>query len=228
MLPLRPTGGAKRQLAHGRRFRWAKAPHAAGEEERWRVPGLVQGDGVQRAGTQAGAGPPIGAHRAAEYDDDIRRPRLVSILVSFACVVFAATPPGVEGAESKSSTVAVVAGFGTRTSLKVSSQILEFAVSDPGQPAVAVIEFSAGVRTQNGADVVLTVERLPSTECPEGTAVTFAGEGLGTIGGTLDSRAPTIAARWTVSGLRTGRLTFVLHAAPGTYTVPVRFVLSAP
>jgi hypothetical protein len=158
----------------------------------------------------------------------MRRPRHVSILVPFACVAFVATPPGVEGAESKSSTVAVVAGFGTRTSLKVSSQILQFAVSDPDQPAVAVIEFSAGARTQTGADVLLTVERLPSIDCPDGTAVTFAGEGLGTRAGTLDPMAPTIAARWTGSGLRTGRLTFVLHAAPGTYTIPVRFVLAAP
>ena len=158
----------------------------------------------------------------------MRRPRHVSILVPFACVVLVATPPGVEGAESKSSTVAVVAGFGTRTSLKGSSQILQFAVSNPDQPAVAVIEFSAGARTQTGADVLLTVERLPSMDCPDGAAVTFAGEGLGTRAGTLDPMAPTIAARWTGSGLRTGRLTFVLHAAPGTYTIPVRFVLAAP
>ena len=158
----------------------------------------------------------------------MRRPRLVSILGSFACVVFVATPPGVEGAESKSSTVAVVAGFGTRTSLKVSSQSLQFAVSDAGEPAVAVIEFSAGARTQTGADVLLTVERLPSIDCPDGATVTFAGEGRGTRAGALDPLAPTVAARWTGSGLRTGRLTFVLRAAPGTYTVPVRFVLSAP
>ena len=158
----------------------------------------------------------------------MRRPRFVSILVSFACVVFAATPPGVEGAESKSSSVAVVAGFGARTSLRVSSQILRFAVSNPDEPAVAVIEFSAGTRTQTGADVLLTVERLPSMDCPDGTAVTFAGEGLGTSAGILDPIAPTIAARWSGSGLRTGRLTFMLHAAPGTYTVPVRFALSAP
>jgi hypothetical protein len=158
----------------------------------------------------------------------MRRPRRVSILVSFACVVFVATPPGVEGAESKSSTVTVVAGFGSRSSLKVSTEILQFAVSDPDEPAVAVIEFSAGTRTRTGADVLLTVERLPSMDCPDGTTVTFAGDGLGTTAGTLDPVAPTIAARWTGSGLRTGRLTFVLHAAPGTYMIPVRFALSAP
>jgi hypothetical protein len=158
----------------------------------------------------------------------MRRPRPVSSLVSFVCAVLVATPPGVEGAESKSSTVAVVAGFGTRTSLKVSSQILQFAVSDPDEPAVAVIEFSAGARTQTGADVLLTVERLASVDCPEGTPVTFVGDGPGTDPGTLGAGLPTVAARWTGSGLRSGRLTFVLRAPPGTYTIPVRFVLSAP
>jgi hypothetical protein len=157
----------------------------------------------------------------------MRRPPLVQSLVSFVCVVLAATPPGVEGAESNSSTVAVVARFGTRTSLKVSSQILQFSVSHSDEPAVAIIEFSAGARTQTGADVLLTVERLPAMDCPDGT-VTFAGEGLGTSAGILDTVAPTIAARWTGSGRRTGRLTFVLRAAPGSYTVPVRFVLAAP
>ena len=158
----------------------------------------------------------------------MRRPRLVSSFVSLVCVALAATPPGVEGAESTSSTVAVVAGFGSRTSLKVSSQILQFAVTDPEEPAIAVIEFSAGARTQAGAEVLLTVERLPSMDCPEGTLVMFAGEGRGTTAGTLDAVGPTMIARWTGSGLRTGRLTFVLRAAPGSYTVPVRFVLAAP
>src|SRR5262245_30215377 len=157
----------------------------------------------------------------------MRRPRLVSSFVSFGCVALLATPPGVEGAESTSSTVAVVAGFGTRTSLKVSSQVLQFAVTEPDAPAVAVIEFSAGARTQTGGDVLLTIERLPSTERPEARAVTFVGDGSGTGRGTLGA-ASTVVARWTGSGLRTGRLTFVLRAAPGTYTVPVRFVLSTP
>jgi hypothetical protein len=157
----------------------------------------------------------------------MRRPRLVSSLVSFGCVALLATPPGVEGAESRSSTVAVVAGFGTRTSLKVSSQQLPFVVSEPGVPAVAVIEFSAGARTQTGADVLLTIERLPSIDCPEGTAVTFVGDGPGTVAGTLTAR-PAVVARWTGSGLRTGRLTFLLQGSPGTYNVPVRFVLAAP
>ena len=157
----------------------------------------------------------------------MRRPRLVSRFVSFVCVALLASPPSVEGAETKSSTVAVVAGFGSRTSLRVSSQTLQFAVSDPDVPAVAVVEFSAGARTQTGGDVLLTVERLSSIDCPE-EAVTFTGEGPGSAAGGLAAAGPTVAARWTGSGLRTGRLTFILRAAPGTYTIPLRFVLSTP
>jgi hypothetical protein len=157
----------------------------------------------------------------------MRRPRLVSSFVSFVCVALLASPPSVEGAETKSSTVAVVAGFGSRTSLRVSSQTLQFAVSDPDVPAVAVVEFSAGARTQTGGDVLLTVERLSSIDCPE-KAVTFTGEGPGSGAGGLATAGPTVAARWTGSGLRTGRLTFVLRAAPGTYTIPLHFVLSTP
>ena len=157
----------------------------------------------------------------------MRRPRLVSSVVSFVCVSLLASPPSVKGAESTSSTVAVVAGFGTRTSLKVSGEILPFVVSDPDVPAVAVIEFSAGTRTQAGAEVLLTVERVPGPDCPEGAAVTFRGEGPGTVAGTLGA-GPARVARWTGSGLRTGRLTFLLRAGAGTYNLPIRFVLSAP
>ena len=158
----------------------------------------------------------------------MRRPRLVSSVVSFVCVILLASPPSVEGAESTSSSVAVVAGFGTRTSLKVSSEVLQFAVSEPDAPAVAVIEFAAGARTQAGADVLLTVERLPGPDCPEQAAVTFLGDGPGTGAGTLPVAGATPVARWTGSGRRTGRLTFVLRAPAGTYNLPIRFVLSAP
>ena len=158
----------------------------------------------------------------------MRRPRLVSSVVFFVCVTLLASPPSAEGAESTSSSVAVVAGFGTRTSLKVSSEILQFAISDPDAPAVDVIEFSAGARTQAGAEVMLTVERLPGPDCPGEAAVTFLGEGLGTVAGTLAAAGPTLVARWSGSGLRRGRLTFLLRAGAGTHNLPVRFVLSAP
>ena len=158
----------------------------------------------------------------------MRRPRLVSSVVSFVCVTLLASPPSVEGAESTSSTVAVVAGFGTRTSLKVSGETLHFVVSDPDGPAVAVIQFSAGARTHAGGEVMLTVERLPGPDCPEEAAVTFRGEGAGTVAGTLAAAGPTPVARWTGSGVRTGRLTFLLRAGARAYNLPIRFVLSAP
>ena len=158
----------------------------------------------------------------------MRRPRLVSSVLSFVCLTLLASPPSVEGAESTTSTVAVVAGFGTRTSLTVSGEILQFAVTDPDGPAADVIEFSAGARTQVGAEVLLTVERLPGPDCPDEAAVTFRGEGPGTVAGTLGAAGPTPVARWTGSGLRQGRLTFLLRAGAGTYNLPIRFVLSAP
>lgn len=158
----------------------------------------------------------------------MRRPCLVPSVVSFVCVTLLASPPGVEGAESTSSTVTVVAGFGPRTSLKVSSDNLQFAAREPDAPAVAVVEFSAGARTQAGAEVMLTVERLPGSDCPGEAAVTFLGEGPGTVAGILATAGPTPVARWTGSGLRKGRLTFLLRAGAGSYNLPIRFVLSAP
>ena len=60
-------------------------------------------------------------------------------------------------------------------------------------------------------------------------SVSFAGEGAGSLGGELSSAGATVAGRWTGSGHRHGRIVFALNAAePGVYTVPVRFVLSAP
>jgi hypothetical protein len=82
--------------------------------------------------------------------------------------------------------------------------------------------------------VVLSVEPLRAFDGPGGaadvvTAVSFSGVGEGTTSGALVQSQPSIAGRWTGSGLRTGTLVFVLRAAaPGTYLLPVRFVLSTP
>lgn len=134
------------------------------------------------------------------------------------------------GADTKS--VVVTATFDSRTSLRVSSQLLQFDVVD-GE-AVAAIDFSAGARTRSGGEVVLTVEPARAAEGPGGaadveTSVTFAGEGDGTRSGALSSSSPAVAGRWNGSGLRTGRMVFSLRsAAPGSYSLPVRFVLSTP
>ena len=152
----------------------------------------------------------------------MRRPRLVSSVVSFVCVTLLASPPSVKGAESTSSTVAVVAGFGTRTSLRVVGGDPAIRGQRPDVPAVAVIEFSAG------AEVLLTVERVPGPDCPEEAAVTFRGEGPGRSParsappGRLRSPVGPAAACARVA------LTFLLRAGAGTYNLPIRFVLSAP
>ena len=128
----------------------------------------------------------------------------------------------------------MTAQFSSRTSLRVSTEVLRFEVTPTGGPATAAVDFSAGVRTQSGAEVMLSVERRSADGAGGGTdaatPITFAGQGSGTLDGSLDSvSAQAVAGRWTGSGLRHGRLVFALHAgAPGAHTVPVRFVLSAP
>jgi len=150
--------------------------------------------------------------------------RLSCSLVIGAFVTLLAVPSTAESAETISTTVAVVAEFSTVTSLRVSSQTLQFVATQPDCPAVAVVDFVAAARTRQGGEVMLTVEPLAGSE----VAVTFTGEGAGLLSGTLASAGTTPVARWTGSGLRTGRLTFSLPQSVGAPTLPVRFVLSAP
>jgi hypothetical protein len=162
--------------------------------------------------------------------------RLTALLFA-SCLIAPAVlmqPSPAAAADSTSATVAVSASFASRTSLKVSSQLLQFDVSDPASPATAAVDFSAGARTRQGGEVVLTVESVHAIQGPGGAAdvdaaVTFAGEGTGTLSGALQPSSSTVAGRWTGSGLRTGRLVFALRAgASGAYTLPVRFILTAP
>lgn len=156
------------------------------------------------------------------------------VLLSIFVVVIAwIGVPNVASADTASRALTVSATFSSRTSLKVSADLLRFEVA-AGQPATAIVEFSAGTRTQSGAQVVLSVEPLRGVEGPGGagdveTSLSFAGQGEGTLGGMLRGTGPTVAGQWMGSGMRHGRLVFALQAdASGTYTVPVRFVLSAP
>ena len=136
--------------------------------------------------------------------------------------------------DAATTAIAVTVQVSARTSLRLSSEWLQFDVADPAVPATAAVDFSAAARTRSGADVMLSVESTSAVRGPGGaadveTAVTFSGEGLGTASGSIDASAPAIAGRWSGSGLRTGRLVFSLRAAAaGTYTLPVRFVLSIP
>jgi hypothetical protein len=161
----------------------------------------------------------------------VRTPKLLpSVVVVLAILV---TAPALSAQQQASGSVQVQAHLASRTSLTVSARTLEFDVAEPGTATVA-IEFAAGARVAAGVEVVLSVEPERATLGPGGaadveTALRFDGEGAGTLAGTLAPHAPAVAGRWTGSGLRTGRLTFALHAsAPGHYTVPLRFVLSTP
>ena len=155
--------------------------------------------------------------------------------LSIVAVAFLLTGTGwALAAETASATVTINAQFASRTSLTVSTELLQFDVARTDRPALAVVDFATAARTQAGAEVVLSVEPLHSAEGPGGAAdiessITFTGEGDGTLGGTIAAAGATPAGRWIGSGVRNGRLLFSLRAAaPGTYTVAMRFVLSAP
>jgi hypothetical protein len=156
---------------------------------------------------------------------------VTSLIVALAVLL---APRGAAASESATATVTVTANFASRTSLKVSTELLQFEIGAPPGEAIAVVEFAAGARTHHGGEVVLTVEPMRATEGPGGaadveTSVRFAGEGEGTLSGALHPMSPTLAGRWIGSGRRTGRLTFALRArVAGSYRLPVRFVLSTP
>ena len=127
--------------------------------------------------------------------------------------------------DAVTQTIDARATVSSRTSLKISSNVLDFNLTDVERPAVATVDFVAGIRTHAGAEVVLTVEAAEVN----GAAVTFSGAGAGTTQGTMVTSRPIVAGRWVGSGRRTGRIVFELRApVAGRYTLPVRFVLSAP
>ena len=133
-------------------------------------------------------------------------------------------------ADTATHTVTAVAQVAGRSSLVVSNQVLRFSVQRPAEPAVATVDFVAAVRTQAGAEVVMTVEAdTAQVRLTADTRLTFSDDSDATVNGALTMLDPAVAARWIGSGRRTGRIAFALHgAATGTYTIPVRFVLSVP
>jgi hypothetical protein len=143
-------------------------------------------------------------------------------------------PAFAAASETATGNVVVTAQFATRTSLTVSTRLLHFDVTVPGEPATVAVDFSAGARTPSGAEVVLSVEPLLGLQGPGGAAdveaeLSFSGIGDGAASGVMDARRPAIAGKWVGSGLRTGRLVFALRAsASGSYSLPVRFVLTTP
>jgi hypothetical protein len=150
-------------------------------------------------------------------------------------VAVSATLP-VGAAESAQRSLTVRAEVTSRTTLRVSAEVVRFQVMNPAVPATASIDFAAGARTQTAGEVIFTIEPLGWTESPDvdGTAAPEAGAGFGrTVEETtaVDVSTPgrKVAGRWVGSGLRHGTVRFVFRATkPGYYEVPLRFLLSAP
>jgi hypothetical protein len=152
--------------------------------------------------------------------------RTLRVVIALLSAVMCVAAASASAADAATATVLVSVQFSSRTLLRVSSDLLQFDVAAPGTAATAAIDFSAAARTQASAEVLLSVE---PTRGADGAALTFAGEGTGTVDGALSALVPTVAARWTGSGVRDGRLVFALRAgASGRYVVPLHFVLSAP
>ena len=153
---------------------------------------------------------------------------LLLVLVLSGCASAAAAEDVATG------TVTVNVSVAPRTSLKVSSRVLHFDVTQPGGTATASMEFTAGARLGSRSDVVLTVEPVRGLDGPGGaadveTALNFVGEGDGLLAGSIAMTRSTIVGRWQGSGRREGRVIFTLRAnAAGTYSLPVQFVLSTP
>lgn len=160
-----------------------------------------------------------------------RLPRALGSATLLAVTLAWLSPPA--GADI-TSTLTMVAQVHARSALRVSTRLLRFDVVDPDAPAIAVLEFTAASRTRSDGEVVLTIEPERWVEGPGGAAdvdaaVTFTGDGPGTVSGALAPSTPTIAGRWIGSGQRAGRLAFTLRAsAQGMYVLPVRVSLSAP
>jgi hypothetical protein len=124
------------------------------------------------------------------------------------------------------ATIGARANFETRTSLQVSTRVLEFHVTNPEVAAEATLDYIAGVRVQPGAETILQVQ----TSLPAGGAgivLTVGTEGVSADSVAIDGAAPVTAARWDGAGLRTGTLRFSLRGAPGTYRVPINLALNA-
>lgn len=160
--------------------------------------------------------------------------RALQVVVTSIAIGLTALPRAVSAdCATATATLLIRAEFSSRTSLKVSTRVLQFEVTDSSVSALASLEFSAGVRTREGAEVVLSVEpmripqdsRSPDDDRP---VLAFNGEAPGILTGVVSTDLSTVVARWAGSGLRAGRLTFALRAARGSYSVPVRFVLTAP
>ena len=137
-------------------------------------------------------------------------------LVVLAIAIARAQPAGQAASGTASASLPVSVTFAPRLSLQVSTRVLTFHVTG-SSPVEASMELSAGVRIASGSAVELVAD--VDAQAP-GTLTIVAGP-EGTIPVSLTAGASTVVAKWVGGGLRTGRLTFRLDAAPGVYSIPV-------
>ena len=138
------------------------------------------------------------------------------------------------GGEIAQVSLGVRAEFAVRTSLQVSSELLRFELTDAGADATATIHFRTAARMPSDAEVVLSVEQTGAPSGPGGAAnadavISVLDEDNGGLAAAVQPGQRTVIGRWHGSGLHQGRLCFTLHArAAGSYTIPVRFLLTTP
>ncbi len=139
-------------------------------------------------------------------------------------------------AQSASQPFMIGATVRSASMLRTSGQVLSIPrLTGPGIVSAGSVDFDAKARTWTGGEVILTVEALRSPDqfaAPSGggdVAIEFSGSEPGIVSGVL-STAPQVAARWTGSGVRRGRLTFTVRTSAGLEggELPLRFVLSLP
>ena len=113
------------------------------------------------------------------------------------------------------------ATFAPRSSLQVSTHVLTFHVTGSA-PAEASVAIAAGVRLASGT----AVELLAEADAPASGQLAVVAGPEGTIPTSLGSDTPTVIAKWSESGFRTGPVTLRLNAPPGVYNIPITLRLS--
>lgn len=148
----------------------------------------------------------------------------VALAIAVVCAAGAAPRAAPQAPVRTSVQVTAVAAVEERTALTVSTPVLTFVVREDGSPATAALDFSAGVRTRPGREVLI-VGRVSDAD---GLSMRFASDGHQETG-RLTAGDPAVLARWSGGGRRDGRIVFTLEdAAPGIYSVPIQLTVSVP
>ena len=157
-------------------------------------------------------------------------PRRPILLIA---ALFCSAMPSQATTECAPASVKVTAQLSSRTSLRVSNDLLQFEVVYPTQPVIVSVGFAAGARTFPDGAVLLSFEMVEDIRELDGlhhgdATLTLMNEDGGTLA-EVKAGVPTTIRRWVGSGLRTGQLVFALRAeTAGRYMVPIRVTLTAP